>query len=85
MKVAVVGAGRNEGGLPCAELHFLTLYGQHAAPLEDDVHLVVGVRLLMVGLGSDEHVHADLEPGRLVDDLVPTARFLEPPPGGFDL
>ena len=50
-----------------------------AAPLEDDVDLVVGVRLLPVGLGRDEHVHADLEPRRLVDDLVPAARFLEPP------
>jgi hypothetical protein len=31
------------------------------------------VGLLTVGLGRDEHVDAHLEPGRLMDDLVPSA------------
>ena len=31
------------------------------------------MRRLAVGLWSDEHVDADLESGRLMDDLVPTA------------
>ena len=46
--------------------------------LEDDVDLVVLVRLLAVGLRRDEHVHADLEPGRRVDDLVAAAPLLQP-------
>ena len=46
--------------------------------LEDDVHLIVVVRLLAVGLGRDEHVDAELQSGRLVDDLVAAAGGYEP-------
>ena len=50
-----------------------------AAP-QDDVDLVVVVRLLAVGFRRDEHVHAELEPRRAVHDLVPAAGRCEPPP-----
>ncbi len=58
----------------------LALDGEDAAAAEDDVELVVGVRLLVVGLGRDEHVDADLEAGRGVHDLVPAVPGLETPP-----
>ena len=38
---------------------------EDAAAVEHDVDLVLVVWLLPVGLGSDEHVDADLEPGRV--------------------
>ncbi len=41
-----------------------------ARALEHDVDLVVLVRLLAVGLRRDEDVHPDLQPRRLVHDLV---------------
>ena len=46
---------------------------EDAAALEDDVDLVFVVRLLSVRLGGDEHVDADLEPRRAVDDVVAAA------------
>ena len=46
---------------------------EHAAAFEHDVDLVLLVGLLAVGLGSDEHVDADLEPRRAVHDLVAAA------------
>ena len=52
---------------------------------EDDVHLVVRVRLLPVRLGRDEDVDADLEPGRGVHDLVPAVPGLEAPSHLLDL
>ena len=35
------------------------------------------MRLLLVGLRRDEHVHPDLEAGGVVDDLVATAGLTE--------
>ena len=58
---------------------------EDAASPENDVHLVVDMRLLAVGLGRDEHVDADLEPGRLVDDLVAAAGLLQAAPGRSDV
>ena len=55
------------------------------AALEHDVHLVLVVRLLAVGLGSDEHVDADLEPRRAVHDLVAAAAGDERAPGLVDV
>ena len=81
----MVGSGRDERGLAFADLDLLALDLEHASPLEHDVDLVVDVRLLPVGLGRDEHVDADLEPRRLVDDLVPAARILEPATRRFDV
>ena len=46
---------------------------EHSSALEDDVHLVELVWLLTVGLRCHEHVDADLESGRRVDDLVAAA------------
>ena len=69
----MLGVGGDEDRLALRELDFRALYLEHARAFEDDVDLVVLVRLLAVGLGSDEHVDADLETGRRVDDLVATA------------
>src|SRR5262249_53503043 len=56
-----------------------TLDLEHAAALEHDVDLVLLVRLLPVGLGRHQHVDADLEPRRRVDDLVSATPFEERP------
>ncbi len=57
---------------------------EDAAAFERNVDLVVLVWLLAVGLGSDEDVDADLEPRRLVDDLVTAVRRHEPSPRLLD-
>jgi hypothetical protein len=59
---AVVGAGRNEGGLTLVQRKGFAFDRQLAATLKDDVKLIVGVRVLMVGLGSNQHVNANLKP-----------------------
>jgi len=46
---------------------------ENAATLENDVDLVELVGLLAVRFGRDEHVHADLQTRRRVDDLVSPA------------
>ena len=74
----MLGAGLDEHGVALGELHRLALHLERAAALEDDVDLVVGVRLLPVGLGRDEHVDAELDPRRGVDDLVAAARREQP-------
>ena len=56
-----------------------------ARAVQDDVELVMLVRLLAVRLRRDEHVHADLERGRLVDDLVAAVPGLEPAADLFDV
>src|SRR4029453_10517295 len=81
----VIGSGRDERRLALADLDRVAFDLENAPPLEHDVHLVVSVRLLPVRLRSDEHVDTDLEPGRLVDDLVPAAGLLEPAPGRLDV
>ncbi len=53
--------------------NFLAFDGEHTGALEHDVDLVVVVRLLAVGLRRGEHIHAELEPGRVVHDLIPAA------------
>jgi hypothetical protein len=50
---------------------------EHPASFEHDVDLVVLVGRLVVRLGRDEHVDADLEPGRAVNDLVAAGPGLE--------
>src|ERR1700745_3987808 len=70
---AVVRAGRHEHRLALAEVHPFALDLERSGALEHDVDLVVLVRLLPVGLGSDEDVDAELEAGRFVHDLVAAA------------
>jgi hypothetical protein len=82
---AVLSAGGDEDRLSLRELDLLALDRQHSGALEDDVDLVLLVRLLAVGLGRDEDVDADLEPRRLVDDLVAAAAGGEAPPDLLDL
>src|SRR5439155_22254459 len=69
----VLGAGFDERGRAFRDRERLVLDLDYAVPLQDDVDLVVLVRLLAVGFGRDEHVHAELEPGRPVSDLVAAA------------
>ena len=69
----MLGAGGDEDRVALAELDRLAFDLQRAAALDHDVDLVVLVRLLAVGLGRDQHVDAQLEPGRAVDDLVAAA------------
>jgi hypothetical protein len=75
---AVIHACRDERGLTDFELKRLSADVQLPASFEHDVHLVVRVRLLAVGLRRDQNVDADLEPRALVDDLIAAARLLEP-------
>ena len=79
------GAGRDEDGLSLGDRDRLAFDVEDAAALEHDVELVVGVRLLVVGLGGDEYVDADLEAGRGVHHLVAAVPGLEPPPNLLDL
>src|ERR687888_89662 len=74
---AMVCAGLDEDGAPFPDANLFALDLEHARPLQDDVDLVVLVRLLPVRLGRDEHVDADLEPGRRVDDLVSPSALAE--------
>jgi hypothetical protein len=66
----VMRAGGHERGASPLERKLLVLDRQGAAPLEDEVELVPLVWLLLVGLGRSQDVDPDLEPVRLVDDLV---------------
>jgi hypothetical protein len=56
----------------------LSFHLENAAPVEHDVDLVVGVRLLAVELRRDEDVDADLESRRGVQDLIAAVARLEP-------
>ncbi len=69
----MIRARLDEDGVALLHRHRLALDVEDALSLEDDVDLVVLVRLLAVGLGRDEHVDAQLEPGRGMDDLVAAA------------
>src|SRR5512132_872892 len=55
---AVLGARRNEDGIAFAKFDLLSLDLERAAPVEDDVDLVVLVRGLAVWLRRHEHVDA---------------------------
>ena len=81
----MLGVRGHEDRLPRGDGERGALDREDAAPLEDDVDLVVVVRLLPVGLGRHEHVDAELEPRRRVDDLVAAAGRLEPRPDLLDL
>ena len=59
----MVGARLDEDGVAFLHRHVFAVDGQDAGAFEHDVHLVVLVRLLLVGLGRDEDVDAELEPG----------------------
>jgi len=67
----MVGAGRDEDRLPFDERNGGSVDLERSAAFEHHVDLVVGVRLLLVWLWSDEHVDAELEARRFVGDLVP--------------
>jgi hypothetical protein len=56
----------------------LTLHLEDARALEHDIKLVVFVRLLSVGLWSDQHVDTDFEAGGFVHDLIATAGLAKP-------
>src|SRR5438270_6458175 len=74
---AVLDAGFDEDRLSNLDRNALVADLEHAGAFEADVDLVVGVRLLAVGFRGDEDVDAELEPLRLVDDLVAAALAAE--------
>src|SRR5512133_761865 len=81
----VLCVGGDEHGVPLRDAPRLAVDLDVGRALEDDVDLVVAVRRLTVGLGGYEDVDAELEPGRLMDDLVPATRFPEPRGRGRDV
>lgn len=74
----MLGACLDEQGVAFGHRKVLTLDFQRAASFDDDVDLVVGVRLLGVRDRCGEHVDADLEPRRTMDDLVAAVTRFEP-------
>lgn len=76
----MVSAGFDEDGAAFLDRHSLPLDLEHASSPEHDVDLVVGVRLLTVGLRSDEDIDSEFESRRFVDDLVAAVAGLEPLP-----
>ena len=81
----MVGSRRNEGCLALLDRDCLAFDRQDSASRKHDVELVVLVRFLVVGLRSDEHIDADLEPWRSVHDLVAAVRGEEAPANRLDL
>ena len=67
---SVVGAGRDEERAAFLQRCLHALDFQDAGAFENDVDLVVLVRLLAIRLWRNQHVDADLEPGRGMNDLV---------------
>ena len=59
----MVGTGGNKNRVAFAQINLLALDVKRSAALEDDVDLVVDVGLLMIGLGGDEDLDADLKAG----------------------
>ena len=74
----MLGACLDEHSVTFGHRKDLTLDFERAASFEDDVDLVVGVRLLRVRVRRDEHVDADLEPAGAMDDFVAAVARLEP-------
>jgi hypothetical protein len=66
----VVSAGRNERQVTFPKLQLLSVDVERAAPLEDDVDLILCIQQLIVRLRRDKRINEDLKPCRLVDDLV---------------
>lgn len=81
----VVSAARDERQATFPELELLSVDVQHAAPLEDDVEPILCIQQPMVRLGRDKHINEDLQPRRLVDDLVSTVTGAEPSFGSGDV
>jgi hypothetical protein len=74
----VLRAGLDEERVPLGDGKDLTPDFESTPALEHDVNLIVRMRLLRVGLGRDEYVHTELEPGRPVHDLVAAPACGEP-------
>ena len=81
----MLGASGDEDGVPLHDAPRLAVDLDVGRAFEHDVDLVVRVRRLAVGLGGYEDVDAELEPGILVDDLVPASRLPEPRGGRRDI
>ena len=57
----VLGTGGNKDRVAFPQINLLAFDLERPSALEDDVDLVVDVGLLMIGLGGDEDVDADLK------------------------
>src|SRR4051812_49273560 len=80
----VLDSGLDEDRLADVDRDALVSDLEDAGALEPDVDLVVGVGLLAVRVGSDEDVDAELQPFRLVDDLVAAACVSQTLDGAVD-
>ncbi len=81
----MIGPRRDEQRASLLQRRLGSLDLEHAGSLEHDVDLVVLVRLLAIRLGRDQHVDANLEPGRGVHDLVAAALLAQLLTGRFDI
>ena len=62
----VVGTGLDEDRGALSHRDVFAFHLQHTGAFEDDVELVVLLRLLPVRLGRDQDLHTELETGGLV-------------------
>ena len=74
----MLGAGGDEEGVSFLGRKALALDLEHAAPLQNDVDLVVVVRLLAIRLRRNEPINLELEAGRPVDRLEAAGQQLAP-------
>ena len=57
----VLGTGGNKDRMAFTQINLLAFDVKRSSALKDDVDLVVDVGLLMIGLGGDEDVDANLK------------------------
>src|SRR2546430_7204019 len=81
----MLGMRLHKDSASLSDRYLLTLNLEDAGALEHDVELVILMRLLAVGLWSDEHIDANFEAGGLVDDLIASAGLTKPFFDGCDL
>jgi hypothetical protein len=74
----VFSAGGDKDRVSLAEFHALAFDLEYAPSAEDDVDLVLVVRLLAIRLRCDEHIDADLKTRRSMNDLVATVARSQP-------
>lgn len=82
---AMVCAGLDEDGAALTDRYLLAFDLEDACALENDVDLVVFVRLLPVGLWGNQDIDTELETSGFVNDLVASAAFAQTLLGGADL
>jgi len=74
----VLSTRLDEYGAALPHGHLLALDLEHTGAVQDDVHLVILVRLLAVRLRRDENVDTEFQTGRFVDDLIASTGLAQP-------